>query len=142
MLSLIHLNMFYDWVLSFRYYCRLWTYRINRINVLKKLALKRRFIKSKHNTLNINMLEVDMFYGGNKKEYTWCKVVIVGSWFGILDEVVWCASLKLSNLNKALNEAPGVVISQGHTLGWERNFVNHNMPGIWNKERRSQCVRS
>ena len=44
-------------------------------------------------------------------------MVIVGSWFGILDEVVWCASLKLSNLNKALNEAPGVVISQGGTLG-------------------------
>lgn len=62
---------------------------INRINVLKKLVLKRRFIKNKHNTLIMNMLEVDVFYGGNKKEYTKCKVGIVGSWFGILDEVVW-----------------------------------------------------
>lgn len=62
---------------------------INRINVLKKLVLKRRFIKNKHNTLIINMLEVDVFYGGNKKEYMKCKVEIVGSWFGILDEVVW-----------------------------------------------------
>ena len=58
---------------------------INRINVLKKIALKRRFIESKHNTLIINILEVDVFYGGNKNEYTRCKVVIVGSCLGILD---------------------------------------------------------